>query len=146
MVKKTPTMKKKVKEFENRQIKEMFGERYNHLVMHFQRVGRPDAEDMALTLIREEWSPKSRDKNLEKLRYRYDRFAAQPGVEAISVEDVKRTQKVEKWIARMQNAGLLIDEGHRLRIFTPVTKETVPKSTGNIVNDAVNNARQQGYY
>jgi len=59
--------------------------------------------------------------SLDKLIFRYDSNKNQPGTIAISLQGIKRTAKVEKWIADKVEANLLIDRQFSL-YFPPDPK------------------------
>jgi len=62
-------------------------------------------EEEALKKIKQDASMSS----LDKLVYRYEAYKNQPGVTSISLQGIRRTVDVDKWIKDKVEKGLLID-------------------------------------
>jgi len=56
--------------------------------------------------------------SIDKLIFRYDSNKSQPGVTSISLQGIKRTAQVEKWIADKVKNNLLIDR--QFSLYYPV--------------------------
>ena len=85
------------------QLKRQNLDKYNKLIT----IGynRDTTEDRALQKLKEGYAMSS----IDKLNFRYEAFKNQPGTTAISLQGIKRTVQVEKWIDDKIEKGLLID-------------------------------------
>lgn len=97
------------------QLKRQNLDKYNKLIA----IGfnKDTTEDRALKKLKEGYSMSS----VEKLNFRYETFKNQPGVTSISLQGIKRSVAVEKWIAEKTKKGLLIDRQFSL-YFPPDPK------------------------